>query len=433
MPVGKDDRSPLRIAVIGGGPAGSFFALYALQYAQQAGREVSITLYEGKDFRRPGPLGCNMCAGIVPVSDLRQFRTLGITVPPEMILSRIGSYALHTSAGTLQAVQPDAQAEIISVYRGSGPARAPDMGRISFDEMLLEEALARGARLKPLFAERIRRGRPVEVEAGGKTEKYDLVVLAAGVHGRSLSLEGFEYQPPLLGSMCQTELHLSREVVEQQLGSSVHIFLPPDEIAAYGILIPKGPFVTVSLLRPRHQMRSLRQFLDLREVADILGPERHPACGCLPKVSVGLARNIASDGFVAIGDASATRLYKNGIGSALATAERTAWTAIYRGCSRADFEAIYMPLCRSLHRDNQVGRLLFLQVPLLKRFGVVSKAHYMVAAARPRHCRVSELHARILWGMFTGAYSYRSLFRMAVTPPLVARLGLALGRSALGR
>jgi len=429
--VSKADLSPLRIAVVGGGPAGSFFALYALQYAREAGRETSITLYEGKDFRQPGPPGCNMCAGIVPVSDLQQFRTLGVTVPPEMILSRISSYALHTSAGTIQASQPDAQAEIISVYRGSGPARGYDMGRISFDEMLLEEACSRGAKLKHLFVETIRRGRSVEVAAGGKSDGYDLVVLASGVNGRSLSLEGFDYRPPPLGSMCQTELHLSREVVERQLGSSVHIFLPPDDIAAYGILIPKGPFVTVSLLRPRHQMRSLRQFLDLREVADILGPERRPACGCLPKVSVGLARNIVADGFVAIGDASATRLYKNGIGSALATAERAAWTTIHRGCTRADFEASYLPLCRSINADNRIGRLLFLQVPLLKRFGVVPAAHCRVAAEASQHCRVCDLHTRILWGMFTGAYSYRSLFRMAVTPPLVARLGLALSRAAL--
>jgi hypothetical protein len=54
--------APLRVGVIGGGPAGSLFALYALHYAEQAGREMLVTFHEGKDFHRRGPIGCNMCA-----------------------------------------------------------------------------------------------------------------------------------------------------------------------------------------------------------------------------------------------------------------------------------------------------------------------------------------------------------------------------------
>ncbi|MBI3979101.1 MAG: hypothetical protein HY331_13030, partial [Chloroflexi bacterium] len=84
---------PLRIAVIGGGPAGSFFALYALLFARGAGREVSVTIYEGKDFRCFGQPGCNMCAGIIPVSVLSRFDELGLKIPPELVLSRINTYS----------------------------------------------------------------------------------------------------------------------------------------------------------------------------------------------------------------------------------------------------------------------------------------------------------------------------------------------------
>ena len=87
---------------------------------------------------------------------------------------------------------------------------------------------------------------------------------------------------------------------------------------------------------------------------------------------LGLMLPFLGNGFVAIGDAGVTRLFKNGIGSALRTARRAAWIAVSRGCSRADFVAGYLPLSRAIDLDNQIGRLLFLQVPLLKRFDAVS-------------------------------------------------------------
>lgn len=427
--MGTSRATSSRIAVVGGGPAGSLFALYALKYARLAGRDVSITIYEGKDFRQSGQPGCNMCAGIIPASVLGQFGELDLAIPPEMILSHISSYSLHTSAGVLDATQPDPNAQIITVYRGAGPRVGRPLGLTGFDELLLEEAVSRGATLRRCFAQAVQRSRPVEVLSEGGSERYDLVVLATGVNAHSPSLPGFDYQPPPTGSMCQTELCLGRDEVERRLGSSVRIFLPPNEIAAYGILIPKGPYVTASLLKARDQMRSLRQFLGLAEVRAVLGDEVRGVCGCLPRISVGLARHIAHDDLVAVGDAAATRLYKNGIGSALATAERAAWTAIYRGHAKGDFARHYLPLCRAIELDNWIGRLLFLEVPVLKRFGTIAMAHRRLVTDARRHPAASELQARILWGMFTGAYSYRQIFRMAVSPSLVAQLLVTVGRS----
>ncbi|MBI3976869.1 MAG: hypothetical protein HY331_01670 [Chloroflexi bacterium] len=69
---------------------------------------------------------------------------------------------------------------------------------------------------------------------------------------------------------------------------------------------------------------------------------------------------------------------------------------------------------------------------MLKRFGVVPMAHYRLASTARGH-RVGDLHGRVLWGMFTGASSYRDLLRMALNPHLVARLALALGRATFER
>ena len=361
-------------------------------------------------------------------------------IPPELIYNRIDRYTLSTPAGVLSATEADPRERIVATYRGAGPRPGHPDGSIGFDGLMIEEAISRGARLRRRKVQVVRRGLPVEVVSEGEGEYYDLVVLATGINGDVPALEGFAYQPPPTGEMAQTELYLGRPAVDARLGSGVHIFLPSDDIAAYGILIPKGPFVTVSLLSPREHMSSMNRFLDLPEVRAVVGGEDLPEglpmrgggarriCGCLPHVSVGLARHICDDGFVAIGDAGATRLYKNGIGSALAAAERAAWTAVNRGCARADFERHYIPLCRKIDLDNRFGRLLFLEVPLLKRFGPMSRAHYRLASD-VTHRAEAGLQARILWGMFTGAYTYRELLGMAVSPRLATRMLLTLGGS----
>ena len=55
-----------RVAIIGGGPAGCFFALYLNHSAREHGIRPDITLYESRDFSGYGPKGCKGCAGIGP-------------------------------------------------------------------------------------------------------------------------------------------------------------------------------------------------------------------------------------------------------------------------------------------------------------------------------------------------------------------------------
>jgi hypothetical protein len=148
---------------------------------------------------------------------------------------------------------------------------------------------------------------------------------------------------------------------------------------------------------------------------------------------VGPAHGLADDGLVAIGDASVTRLYKNGIGSALATARQAAWTAVFRGCQQRDFLHEYVPVCRAIDRDNWAGRVLFLQIPALKQLGLIASAHQELARMAAHNVRVATLHAQVVWGLFTGTYGYFDLLRMSVRPDLVAEFGLALMASLLSR
>jgi len=73
-----------RVAVVGGGPAGSFFAYFLLDMAGRAGLNLQVDIYEPRDFSRPGPPGCNMCAGIVSESLVQMLAAEGINLPEKV-------------------------------------------------------------------------------------------------------------------------------------------------------------------------------------------------------------------------------------------------------------------------------------------------------------------------------------------------------------
>lgn len=78
-----------RIAIIGGGPAGSFFANFALKIAKEKGINVSVTIFDGKDFNLLGPPGCNMCAGVISRNLAELLRGEGVVLSPSQIQREI--------------------------------------------------------------------------------------------------------------------------------------------------------------------------------------------------------------------------------------------------------------------------------------------------------------------------------------------------------
>jgi len=56
-PYALEDGS--RIAVVGGGPTGSFFSIFALKLAKMLDKKLKITIYDPKNFTKDGPAGCN--------------------------------------------------------------------------------------------------------------------------------------------------------------------------------------------------------------------------------------------------------------------------------------------------------------------------------------------------------------------------------------
>ena len=166
------------IAVVGGGPTGSFFSIFALKMAKMVGKELNITIFEPKDFTRHGPLGCNRCGGVISELLVQTLAVEGINLPDSVVQKGIDSYKLYTSHGNVYISTPSHEKTIATVYRGGGPKGMVGEDQESFDKFLLDMAVEEGAVHNPVRIDRVeyRNKRPVLFSKDKKVKEADLVV-----------------------------------------------------------------------------------------------------------------------------------------------------------------------------------------------------------------------------------------------------------------
>jgi flavin-dependent dehydrogenase len=111
-----------RVAVIGGGPAGSFFSYFLLDMAQRVGKQVTVDVYEARDFDRVGPAGCNNCGGIISEWLVQALAADGINLPTDVVERGIDSYVLHTDLGDVRIAAP-LQEKRIGAVQGRAASR----------------------------------------------------------------------------------------------------------------------------------------------------------------------------------------------------------------------------------------------------------------------------------------------------------------------
>jgi flavin-dependent dehydrogenase len=429
-----------RIAVIGGGPAGSFFSIFALEMAARVGLDLTVDLFEPRDFRVQGPPGCNMCGGIISESLVQHLAAEGLALPPTVIQRGIDSYVLHTDVGDVRIETPMLEKRIGAVHRGLGPRTTDGARYESFDAFLLSHAEARGARVIRRRVDQVSReeGFPVIPAEDGTPVRYDLLVLAGGVNAgppKFLGELGLGKAAPRTTKTVIREYLVGRPVIRASLGDSMHVFLlnlPRLEFAAF---IPKGEYVSLCLLGEEIDRKLLDAFLGASEVVACMPPgweaEQH-ACKCAPKMNVGWSGRPYGERVVLIGDSGVARLYKDGIGSAYRTAKAAAAAAVFEGVSSEDFRLRYSPTCNSIALDNALGRLVFMVVRQIQKHRFARCALLDLVAReqadRGRPARMST----VLWDTFTGSAPYREIFLRALHPALLVRLGLALA-AALAR
>jgi len=446
-------ESGSRIAVIGGGPAGSFFSYFLTEIANRVGKDLSIDIYESRDFSRSGPSGCNMCGGIVSESLVQVLSTEGINLPSSVVQRGIDSYQLHTDVGSVRIETPLREMRIAAVYRGSGPrgvvmekrgseTEGPDPeteGRyaethawISFDGYLQMLASERGARLVRGRVEEVnlKRGRPEIKTRDGSAQDYDLLAVAVGVNSitmklfESSGLGGLDYRRPGTTRAFISEYYLGEETVASFFGTSMHVFLLNVPRLEFAAVIPKGGYATVCLLGRNVDTSLVKSFLNSREVRQCFPDNwqwEHSSCQCWPSISVRGAARPFADRIVFIGDCGITRLYKDGIGAAYRTAKAAATAAIFGGISASSFQKYYWPTCRRITRDNALGRLNFGIVRNIRKMPFARRAILRMCIAEqqedPRRRRLST----VLWDMFTGSAPYKEIFLRTLNPAFLGR------------
>jgi len=427
-----------RIAIIGAGPAGCFFAHFALHFAKQKGIDVEIAIFDGKDFTQMGPVGCNMCAGVISETLVNKLAEQGLGLPEERVQRKIQGYYFQTEANTIRLNHPEGAEKITTVFRGNGPRFSAHNGNVSFDDFLLQHVKSQGVSIiqapvqklilpsNPTLPASLSYGRtnswdsPREIGTASISRgefKADLVVGAFGLNTTMLSKVeelGFGYMPPRGVKACQADIAFPSALIDERLQNrivAINLNIGDVRVAT---ITPKASHITISLLSEKDLKRDdLIQFLNSSIARRWLGKNWHipkEFCQCLPKIAVSSSRQPFTDRFVIIGDASFSRYYKNGLESAFTTAKLAAETAFFDGISKSAFRRNYLSKAQKLIvRDNRYGRLLFSLNHFICKSELLTKVFSRVAEARNDSPEKGHLRF-ILWNMLTGNTPYRNIF-----------------------
>ena len=430
-----------RVAVIGGGPAGSFFSYFLLEMAERVGLNVQVNIYEPRDFDIPGPTGCNMCGGVLYESLVQSLAVEGINLPETVVRRGIERNMLHLDIGSVCIQTPQHEKRIATTFRGIGPRGLMDFSREGLDSFLLELAEQKGAnhirgrvesvhRLANSNSNDLKReGLQVKM-SGGQSETYDLVAVTAGVNTAILKLFGemdFGYQPPRAAKLAVREYYLGKEEISECFGSAFHAFLLDIPGLDYGAMIPKGDYMTVCLLSSQGDLhpKAVDAFLNHPAVKSFLPPHfpmEHFTCRCGPRINVMGSKQPFGDRIVFIGDCGVSRLYKDGIGAAYRSAKAAARTAIFQGISANDFRRYYLPFCRKMEFDNRIGQLLFRIIGQINRMKFVRGAVLrMVSHEQAGKANVETGMSMVIWDMLTGGAPYKEVFLRTLNPVFVIR------------
>jgi flavin-dependent dehydrogenase len=425
-----------RIAVIGGGPAGSLFTYFLLDMAERIDLHLEVDIYEPRDFARAGAVGCNMCGGIVSETLVQNLAVDGVFLSTDVVQRGIDSYMLHTDVGSVRIATPHEEMRIGAVHRGGGPLDVTDPTWESFDHHLLENAVGRGAQVIRERVQELERvdGLPT-IRAGDHDPRpYDLAVVATGVNTSILKAFeglGIGYERPRLTKTLIREYYLGEEQINASLGTSMHVFLLNIPRLEFAALIPKRDYVTMCLLGDDIDNALGDDFARSAEVRAVMPQGWDPdqrSCQCLPHINVHGVEKPYADRVVFIGDSGVTRLYKDGIGAAYRTAKAAARTALFEGVSERAFREHFLPVCRSIRSDNRVGEFAFSLTRLAQRMRVLRRVILALTADEQVRGRRHRLSA-VLWDMFSGSAPYTDIFRRMLHPAILARGAAALPRA----
>jgi flavin-dependent dehydrogenase len=428
-----------RIAVVGGGPAGSFFSYFLLKMADAIDLKLEVDIFEPRSFKYCGPAGCNHCGGVVSESLVQILATEGIVLPSSVVQRGVESYEVHMDVGDVAIESPVHEQRIAALYRGNGPREGGESLLESFDGYLQGMAVDRGANVVRQLITGIEwpAGRPQLHFANQPPSQYDLVAVATGVNSRFIELlddhpAGFRPPRTTRGYIC--EFRASEEEIRQILGRSVHVFLLTIPRFEFAAIIPKGQFATVVMVGDDIDEELVQAFLSDPVVRRVFPTDRIPCvCSCRPLINLGARKRPYGDRIVMVGDSGVTRLFKDGIGAAFRTGKAAATTAVFHGVSREDFRKHFWPACKTIANDNAVGRVMFATNEIMKKSRITRRTMLNMAQREQSRPGARPHMSSLLWNMFTGSAPYTEMFRGTLQPGFIGHFLLNLAGSLVPR
>ncbi|MCW5555357.1 MAG: hypothetical protein KIS67_24745 [Verrucomicrobiae bacterium] len=443
------------VVVIGGGPAGAFFAIQLLQLAAKLGKQLKVLVLErrlqtghSKTVALPECWkGCNHCAGGISPRLNDGLRELGLPLPEGVIQSRIRSVTIQGYWKNITLEVP-AGRELFSVYRGSRPSRRLDPEQ-NFDGFLLEGARRAGAEVIGAEVSSVTRaanGKPVITYWRAEFEAHveaDLLVFAAGVNGKpGLPIRENpmvwiirqvlpEFETPRLRRALIFEMELDANQ-SPWLDEEIHFVeygskeLPLEMCS----LVPKRGFLTAVLVgrsvdgarEPDTARRIMRQFLELPHIRKLVPPrtQLRLACTCSPNMVIGSARHAIGPRVAMVGDLVVTRLYKDGLLSAQQTAAALAATALERGVDEESLRRGYAPVIGQFRRDNRYAALVFLIHRVVFSSSVLSRFLYQAVISERKNASAAQRTLeQILWKIASGDDRYEQILRAMMRPSVL--------------
>lgn len=427
----------MKVIIIGGGPAGSLSAIRLIQKAADLDRELRVIVYEAKPFKRRGPVGCNFCAGVITARTVEKLHDLGIELPPGVIQRRIESFYYVTEGGETELVKKN-HGEIYSVFRGGGPRHLEHGPESSFDRHLLQRAEELGAEVREERVSAIEhRGRDsiAVIGAQDSEEHADLVIGAFGVNSAlagSLK-ESLGYSPPKCVSVAQAEFEMDEGEIERVYGNRLFAFALRHSRIRFLAVTPKRRYLTITAVGKNPSLDDLIEFVRHPRVAPFfknIDPEQGLNCNCSPRMPVGFARGAVSSRFLAVGDAFTSRYYKNGLGSALFSADAVAEFVINGIPGKQIAKAYRSRMVSRFSLSNRCGKILFFLNDITHKTGWLSRATlaYLERENQKKGGRERRFN-NLMWSLFAGDRSYCRIMGDSMRPGLVLSLLLWHTRS----
>lgn len=419
-----------RVAVIGGGPAGSLFAIQLLREAGRQRLPLEVAIFDSKSFLRTGGKGCNMCAGAVGGGFLDHLKELEIPLEPSVVQQEVTGYSLR-GPGFTAFVKGEKNQKIATVFRGAGPGHCPEvLPPGSFDHFLLQRAQEEGALFFNWRIDRLEYGlgsaRLCCVYGRGKGQEYAaaLVVGAFGVNSAIHKAFSFGYRPPRTWHACQAEIYLPRDPPRKRYSRLIHVFLSGNPHLKLVAFTPKGPYMTATGIGEHVKIADLEKELgENLSIRCSLPKQWKIVCHCHPQVPITTCRRPYDDRVVIIGDACISRYLKNGIESAYWTSRYAVEAVLYHGVDRSTLRRRYFGRCLATFlADNLCGKLFFRIYHFISRRPVLARG-FIQAVRREQHLEAgrARLVSGVLWHLFTGDSPYRSIILLALDPRVILR------------